>query len=80
MILKILMTMLRTNLVTRLGNTKGSPDYIDEELLRSLEVVDKFLSDAELEQKRLEAAQYKLEGNALYLEEKTREALGETFW
>ena len=66
--------------MTRLGNTKGSPDYIDEELLRSLEVGDKFLSDAELEQKRLEAAQYKLEGNALYLEEKTREALGETFW
>ena len=66
--------------MTRLGNTKGSPDYIDEELLRSWEVGDKFLSDAELEQKRLEAAQYKLEGNALYLEEKTREALGETFW
>ena len=31
---------------------------------------------SELEQKRLEAAQYKLEGNALYLEGKTREALG----
>lgn len=57
------------------GNTKGSPDYIDEELLRSWEVGDKALGDADLEQKRLEAAQYKLEGNALYLEEKTREAL-----
>lgn len=57
------------------GNTKDSPDYIDEELLRSWEVGDKALGDADLEQKRLEAAQYKLEGNALYLEEKTREAL-----
>jgi len=57
------------------GHSKGSPDYIDEELLRSWEVGDDALGDAELEQKRLEAAQYKLEGNALYLEEKTREAL-----
>jgi len=57
------------------GHDKGSPDYIDEELLRSWEVGDKALSEAELEQKRLEAAQYKLEGNALYLEGKTIEAL-----
>ena len=58
------------------GHEKGSPDYIDEELLRSWEVGDDALSEAELEQKRLEAAQYKLEGNALYLEGKTIEALG----
>jgi len=57
------------------GHSKGSPDHIDEELLRSWEVGDAALGEAELEQKRLEAAQYKLEGNALYLEEKTREAL-----
>jgi len=57
------------------GHEKGSPDYIDEELLRSWEVGDEALSEAELEQKRLEAAQYKLEGNALYLEGKTIEAL-----
>jgi len=57
------------------GHEKGSPDYIDEELLRSWEVGDDALSEAELEQKRLEAAQYKLEGNALYLEGKTIEAL-----
>lgn len=57
------------------GHTKGSPDYIDEVLLLSWEVGDAALSVAELEQKRLEAAQYKLEGNALYLDGKTREAL-----
>jgi len=57
------------------GHTKDSADYIDEELLQSWEVGEKALSDGELEQKRLEAAQYKLEGNALYLEGKTMEAL-----
>jgi len=57
------------------GHVRGSPDYVDEELLRSWEVGDDALNDSELEQKRLEAAQYKLEGNALYLEGKTREAL-----
>ena len=58
------------------GQTKDSPDYIDDELLLSWEVGDTALSEAELEQKRLEAAQYKLEGNSLYLEGQTREALG----
>jgi len=57
------------------GNTFGSPDYVDEDLLLSWEVGDATLSDAELEQKRLEAAQYKLEGNAMYLDGQTREAL-----
>jgi len=56
------------------GNSKSSADYVDEELLSSWEVGDTALSEAELEQKRLEAAQYKLEGNALYLEGQTREA------
>jgi len=57
------------------GQSKDSRDYIDEDLLGSWEIGDTALSDTELEQKRLEATQYKLEGNALYLEGKTMEAL-----
>lgn len=56
------------------GFSESSSDYIDEKLLISWEVGDSALSEADLEQKRLEAAQYKLEGNALYLEGQTREA------
>ena len=48
-----------------LGHEESSPDYVDEYLLRSWEEGDSQLSEPELEQKRLEAAQYKIEGNAL---------------
>ena len=60
-----------------LGHDQNSPDYIDEDVLRSWEVGEDALSESQLEQKRLEAAQYKLEGNALYTEGKTSEACGE---
>lgn len=60
-----------------LGHDQNSPDYIDEDMLRSWEVGEDALSESQLEQKRLEAAQYKLEGNALYTEGKTSEACGE---
>ena len=60
-----------------LGHDQNSPDYIDEGVLRSWEVGEDALSESQLEQKRLEAAQYKLEGNALYTEGKTSEACGE---
>ena len=59
------------------GHVEGSPDFIDEQLIESWESGDKPLSESELEQKRLEAAQYKLEGNALYQDGKIRDALGE---
>ena len=59
-----------------LGHEESSPDYVDETLLKSWEHGDNILSDTELEQKRLEAAQYKIEGNALYTDSKTREACG----
>jgi len=57
------------------GHVEGSPDFIDEQLIESWESGDKPLSESELEQKRLEAAQYKLEGNALYQDGKIRDAL-----
>merc|ERR1711915_550278 len=57
------------------GHIEGSPDFIDEQLIESWESGDKPLSESELEQKRLEAAQYKLEGNALYQDGKIRDAL-----
>ena len=53
------------------GAVKGSPDYVDEQLLESWESQ---LGVEELEQKRLEGVGYKLEGNTLYLEGKTLEA------
>ena len=61
-----------------LGHEEGSPDYVDEELLKTWEDADheNVLSDPQLEQKRLEAAQYKLEGNSLYTDGKTLEACG----
>ena len=59
-----------------LGHEESSPDYVDETILKSWEHGDNILSDSELEQKRLEAAQYKIEGNALYTDSKTREACG----
>ena len=59
-----------------LGHEESSPDYVDEMILESWEHGDNILSDTELEQKRLEAAQYKIEGNALYTDSKTREACG----
>lgn len=62
-----------------LGHEESSPDFVDEKLLKSWEDGDNILNDAELEQKRLEAAQYKLEGNALYTDSKTREACGKIF-
>ena len=62
-----------------LGHEENSPDYVDENLLKSWEEGDNILSDTELEQKRLEAAQYKIEGNALYTDSKTREACGKIF-
>ena len=61
-----------------LGHEENSPDFIDEDVLQSWETGDSCLSESQLEQKRLEAAQYKLEGNALYTESKTREACGKT--
>ena len=57
-----------------LGHEESSPDFVDETILKSWEHGDNILSDTELEQKRLEAAQYKIEGNALYTDSKTREA------
>lgn len=57
------------------GHTEDSPDFVDENLLISWETGEDALSGSELEQKRLEAAQYKLEGNALYLEGKTLDAI-----
>ena len=51
-----------------LGHEESSPDFVDETILKSWEHGDNILSDTELEQKRLEAAQYKIEGNALYTE------------
>ena len=59
-----------------LGHEESSPDFVDETILKSWEHGDNILSDTELEQKRLEAAQYKIEGNALYTDSKTREACG----
>lgn len=59
-----------------LGHSRDSPDFVDEAELESWETGDQPLSDADLEQRRLEAAQYKLEGNTLYSEGKTREAAG----
>lgn len=53
------------------GHLPGSPDYVDEAALEQLET----LSQEEKEQKRLLANQYKLEGNALYKEGKTQEAI-----
>ena len=62
-----------------LGYEETSPDYVDENLLKSWEEGDNILSDTELEQKRLEAAQYKIEGNTLYTDSKTREACGKMY-
>ena len=59
-----------------LGHSSDSPDFVDEDKLRSWETGDHPLSESDLEQKRLEAAQYKLEGNSLYTEGKTLEAVG----
>ena len=59
-----------------LGHSSDSPDFVDEDKLRSWETGDNPLSESDLEQKRLEAAQYKLEGNSLYTEGKTLEAVG----
>jgi len=56
------------------GHLPGSRDFVDEAVLQSWEAGDTALSEAELEQKRLEAAQYKLEGNALYTDSRTTEA------
>ncbi len=50
------------------GHLAGSPDYVDERLLAQLDL----LPPEEREQKRLQANQYKLEGNALYAEGKTQ--------
>ena len=63
-----------------LGHSRDSPDFVDEAELESWETGDHPLTDNDLEQKRLEAAQYKLEGNTLYSEAKTREASGEFFF
>ena len=63
-----------------LGHEESSPDFVDETILKSWEHGDNILSDTELEQKRLEAAQYKIEGNALYTDSKTREACGKMLW
>ena len=60
-----------------LGHEESSPDFVNEDLLKCWEVGDTVLSHTELEQKRLEAIQYKLEGNALYTDSKFREACGE---
>ena len=62
-----------------LGYEETSPDYVDENLLKSWEEGDNILSDTELEQKRLEAAQYKIEGNTLYTDSQTREACGKMY-
>ena len=59
-----------------LGHSRDSPDFVDEADLGSWETGEHPLSDNDLEQRRLEAAQYKLEGNTLYSEGKTREAAG----
>ena len=61
-----------------LGHSIDSPDYVDEAKLSSWETGEHPLSETDLEQKRLEAAQYKLEGNSLYSEGKILEAVGET--
>ena len=63
-----------------LGHEESSPDFVDETILKSWEHGDNVLSDTELEQKRLEAAQYKIEGNALYTDSKTREACGKILY
>jgi len=54
------------------GNPVDSRDYVDEAKLQQ-ELQD--LSSEEKEQKRLEANQYKLEGNNLYKEGKTSDAV-----
>ena len=59
-----------------LGHSRDSPDFVDEAELASWETGEQPLSETDLEQKRLEAAQYKLEGNTLYSDGKTREAAG----
>ena len=53
------------------GAVKGSPDFVDE---AQLEDWGETLSQEELEQKRLEAVGFKLEGNSLYLAGTTLEA------
>ena len=47
------------------GHLPGSPDYVDE---AALEAELDLLPPEARQQKRLEANQYKLEGNALYQE------------
>ena len=59
-----------------LGHSRDSGDYVDEAELCSWETGEEPLSETDLEQRRLEAAQYKLEGNSLYSDGKTREASG----
>ena len=66
----------RRNVRDSLGHTSDSPDFVDEDKLRTWETGEDPMSETDLEQKRLEAAQYKLEGNALYSEGKTLEAVG----
>jgi hypothetical protein len=50
------------------GHLPGSPDYVDEALVAELDLLPQELR----EQKRLQANQYKLEGNALYKDGKTQ--------
>ena len=59
-----------------LGHSRDSPDFVDETELGSWETGEHPLTENDLEQRRLEAAQYKLEGNTLYSEGKIREAAG----
>jgi len=57
-----------------LGHSRDSQDFVDEAELGSWETGEHPLTENDLEQRRLEAAQYKLEGNTLYSEGKIREA------
>ena len=59
-----------------LGHSRDSQDFVDEAELGSWETGEHPLTENDLEQRRLEAAQYKLEGNTLYSEGKIREAAG----
>ena len=63
-----------------LGHSRDSPDFVDEAELASWETGEQPLIETDLEQKRLEAAQYKLEGNTLYSDGKTREAAGKLYF
>jgi len=54
------------------GNSQSSPDFVDERLLEKQE---EGLSSEEKEEKRLEAANFKLEGNNLYKDGKPQDAV-----